>query len=342
MVRSLVVTLGVALALLPGAVASPSGAAAGSGSPEGTTLYPGLIARGADTPLLHMQEEVVVDGRVRVPVRGAANAWMLGRVGRDYLVETADADFNRFAVRLVRRDGSHRVLQRFGQRTTPVPSADGKRLALVTLDRPGTRIRVVRTRTGALVRQRTFASYGVEVTDYGLRRMVITGLRDRTFWWNPQTGRRTLLVARPAWADIEANRLVVRVPHPKVKYEECQRTVELSRPSVLLWRSCRDRPLTFSPDGRRMLTTDIRSDGIGPSFVQVRRVHGGLVRTYRAPGFFGFVEWEGNRRVLLQPVGPTYTAAVRCVPTGGCHRASRLYRSAGVTNPVETMRWSFP
>jgi hypothetical protein len=275
-----------------------------------------------------------------VPVRGVSTAWLLGRVGRDYLVETVNADFSRFAVRLVRRDGSHVVLQRFGQRTTPVPSADGKRLALVILDRPNTRVRVVQTRTGALVRERTFASYGVEVSDYGYRRMVLTGLRDRTFWWNPHTGRLSLLVPRPAWADIAANRLVVWVG--KGEPTACQRTAVLRRPSETLWRSCRDRPLVFSPDGSRMLTTDIRSDGIGPSFVQVRRVHGRLVRTFRAPGFFGFTEWEGNRAVLLQPVGPTYTAAVRCVPTGGCERASRLYRSSGVQNPVETMRWSFP
>lgn len=338
MLRPLVLALGVALALAP--AVAPS-VAAGSGYPEGTTLYPGRIARGADTSLLHMQQEVIVDGRTRVPVRGFPTVWLLGRVGRGYLVETVSADFNRYAVRLVHRDGTRRLLQRFGQLTTPVPSADGEHLALVTLDRPDTRIRVVETRTGALVRQRAFSSYGATVTDYGVRRMVVTGVHDRTLWWNPQTDRRTPIVSRPAWADISADRLVVWVgqqPEPT----SCQKTVRLSRPSVVLWRSCRNGPLAFSPDGSRMVTSYIMVDGLGPDLVQVRDAHGRLLRTYRAPGYFGFVEWESNSRVLLQPVGRTYVAAVRCAPAGGCLRASRLYRSGGVMDPVQTMRWTFP
>lgn len=346
MFRSVVVNVGTALLLLPGGVltlgAVTSAAASVDSYPPGTTLHPARLERGAETPLLHTEGKVIVDGPTRIRVRGVANLWLLGRIGRGYLLETADTDFQRFAVQLVRWDGSRRILQRFGQRTSPAVSADGRRIALVTLDRPKTRIRVVKTRSGALVRERTFPSYGVEVSDYGVRRMVITGVRSRTFWWDPVSGRRTLIVARPARADISANRLVVRVPHPTVSHRVCQKTVALRRPSVVLWRSCKDTPIEFAPDGRRMVTVSIDSDGIGPGVVQVRRQRGKVLRTFRAPTYFGFVEWESNRRLLLQPVGRRYVAAVRCTLPGGCERASRLYEAPALFDPIETMRWSFP
>lgn len=345
MSRSVVAAVCAAV-LLPGmlAVSAVPAALAGSGDgyPAGTTLYPGELVRGADTPLLHTENKAVVDGRTRVPVTGIPHFWMLGRVGRGYLLQTADKSFENYAVVRVHRDGTRRVLARFDSRTTATASADGSHFALVTLGRRATRIRVVATRSGGLVGQRRFGSSGVQISAYGLHRMVITGLRNRTYWWNPGANRLTLLVARPAVADIGANRLVVNTADPKDPFGACQRTVELSRPSVVLWRSCQDRPLAFSPDGTRMVTIFIGTDGIGPSAVQIRRQGGRVLRTLRAPMFFGFVEWESNHRLLLQPVGRKYVAAVRCRSRGECVRASRLYPSPGTFDPPTSMSWSFP
>ena len=91
-----------------------------------------------------------------------------------------------------------------------------------------------------------------------------------------------------------------------------------------------------------MVTFDIRTDGIGPAVLQVRGSHGKVLHTYRAVLFFGFIEWESNGQVLLQPVGKRWVAAVRCDLSGGCERASDLYASPGTFDPPETMRWSFP
>jgi hypothetical protein len=348
MIRSVIAALAAAL-LSSLALAPPSTGSASSvaqvpddGYPRGTTLYPGRLDPGPPTRLLHTEEEVIVDGDLRVPVTDLRNMWILGKVGDDYLVNASGPNFARSRVVLVRPDGSRRVLQTFGQRTTAVPSSDGRHLALVTFERPNTRIRVVRTRTGALVRERVFPSYGLEVSDYGLRRMVLTGLRSRTYWWNPHAGRLRLIVPRPAAAHIAADRLVITVPHPRIDYEVCIETARLSRPSVRLWRSCRNWPFAFSPDGRRMATVNIQSDGIGPSLVQVRRQDGKLLKTYRPPSFFGFVEWESDRRLLLQPIGRTYAAAVRCGPVQ-CRRISKLYAGhGGQLDPPFDMRWSFP
>jgi hypothetical protein len=325
----------------PGSGGAQQAAATELFAPD-VALYPAQLERGADTPLLHIEEEVIVDGDLRVPVRGPAHVWLMGSIGRDYLVTTAGPNFRRYTVQLVRRDGDRRVLQRFGDRTMATMSADGRRLALTRPARPGTEIRIVRTRSGELVRARTFRSSGVEVSDYGRQRLVITGLRGGTHWWNPVRNRLRLIVPRPGKADISVDRLVFLVPHPDRPYRDCQKTVRLSRPTEVLWRSCRNIPLNFSPDARRMLTVDIQADGIGPRTVQVRRARGRLVQTYRAPMWFGFTEWESATDLLLQPVGRKYLAAVRCSLGDGCERASRLYRSPGTYDPPESMRWSFP
>ncbi len=343
---ALVVALAAAAAAQPAtAAAAPDRAEVASASSveaPTVTLFPAALPRGADTPLLHMEEEVIVDGALRVPVAGPTPMWLMGRIGRDYLVTASSADFEHYVVRLVRPNGESRVLQRFGQRTAVTMSADGRHLALATMVRPDTRIRVVRTRSGELVRERLFASYGAEVSDYGQRRLVITGLRSRTFWWDPVRDRLRLIVAHPAGADIAADRLVVMVPRPKRPYLFCQQTVRLSEPSDVLWRSCRYIPLAFSPQRGRIAAVDIQSDGIGPWEVQLRRARGKLVQTYRAPMWFGFVEWESERGLFLQPVGRHFLAAVRCDIGGGCERASRLYDAPGTFDPPETMRWSFP
>lgn len=324
--------------------------AAGDDGPVGastetptTTLFPGQLERGADTPLLHMEEEVIVDGDLRIPVDGPEHMWLMGRFGRHYLVTVAGADFERYSVLLVRRNGEQRVVRRFGGRTAVTMSADGRHLAMATAVRPDTRIRIFRTRTGEVVRERTFASYGAEVSDYGTRRLVLVGIRGgRTFWWDPVRDRLRLLAPGPARADIEADRLVVLHWAQSAPYIDCQSTVRLSRPSEVLWRSCRDIPLTFSPEAGRMVTTDIQSDGIGPWELRIRGPRGRVLHTYRAPMWFGFVGWESDTEVLLQPVGRHHLAAVRCDLRGECERASRLYEAPGTFDPPETMRWSFP
>lgn len=350
MLRSLVASAGAALVLVPGALLTPSAALAQAPAavaddyPAGTTLYPVRLDRGPDTPLLHMAEEVIVDGDLRVPVDGLANVWLLQRIGDDYVVQSANADFTRYAVRLVRPDGTRRLLQEFTDPTLAWTSADGKRLALVTTGRDGTRIRVVATRSGALIGRHTFAANDVEITDFGVRRMVVSSYAAaRTWWWDPETDRLTLIVRQLAWADIAADRLVVLPPNPDDPDSFCQRTVVLSRPGTVLWRSCQDTPGAFSPDASRMITWYVNTDGLGPAVVQVRKADGTVLRTYRAAWGFGFTEFESDRDVLLQAIGSSYAAAVRChVPTNECERASKLYPIPAIGPPVTSMRWSFP
>lgn len=345
MLKSFVAAVGASLILLPGALSPGSATQAAEPRPPdyppGTTLSPGALERGADTPLLHMAEEVIVDGASRVPVKGLPHVRLLGRAGSDYVVEAATSDYTRYTIRLVHPDGTRRILQRYVQPREVLVSADGRRLALVTVGVP-TRVRVVKTRTAELVARRSFPSPGAKVSDFDGRRLVVGSYDGPTWWWDTETGTLTKIVDRLAFADISADRLVVLTPNPRNPDAFCQRTVRLSRPGVVLWRSCQDIPAEFSPNGHKMITWYINEDGIGPGVLQVRRQDGTVLRTFRAPLFFGFTVWESNSRVLLQPVGTTYVAAVRCVLGDGCERASRLYASPGTYDPPETMRWSFP
>ncbi len=347
MLRSLLTTAGAALVLGPVALITPLASPAASvpdDYPAGTTLAPGRLERGPNTPLLHTAEDVVIDGDLRVPLEGLDNVWLLQRVGHDYLVQASSPDFTRYAVVLVHPDGSRRVLQRFADPTLVTASADGRRLARVTSTRTATRITVVTTRTGELVARHTFGANDVEVTDYGRATMVVSSYAlHRTWRWNPVGGRVTVIAHRLAWADIAADRLVLLRPNPDDADMFCQRTVRLSHPAEVLWSSCQDTPGVFSPSGRRMISWYINTDGLGPSLVQVRRADGTVLRTYRAAYGFGFGVWESNRSVLLQPYGAHRSAAVRCdVVTGDCVRASRLYRVPVGGPPMESMRWSFP
>jgi hypothetical protein len=347
MLRALLTTAGAALVLGPVALITPLASPAASvpdGYPAGTTLAPGRLDRGPNTPLLHVAETVVVDGDLRVPLERLDNVWLLQRVGPDYLVQASNSDFTRYAVVLVHPDGTRRVLRRFTDPTLVSASADGRRLALVTSTRTSTLVRVVTTRTGDLVARHTFGANDVEVSDYGPATLVASSYAiHRTWRWNPDSGRVTAIARRLAWADIAADRLVLLRPNPDNPDLFCQRTVRLSQPTEVLWRSCQDTPGVFSPSGRRMITWYINTDGLGPALVQVRRIDGTVLRTYRAAWGFGFSVWESNRSVLLQPYGAHRAAAVRCdVLTGECERASRLYRVPTGGPPLESMRWSFP
>jgi hypothetical protein len=113
----------------------------------------------------------------------------------------------------------------------------------------------------------------------------------------------------------------------------------LSAPRTSLWRSCEDRALSFSPTGKRMLTTYILSDGPGPDMVQVRAQRGRLLDTYRAR-WFGFDVWETDQRLLLQVANARAVGVVRCT-LRSCERVSELYLTRGRDPWTALPMWTF-
>lgn len=331
-----------ALALSVTALSGPATAAPDDGHPRGTTLHPAKLERGRATDLVHTRRKTIVDGDVRIHVEQAERMFLLGRSGPAYVVVVHDRDFQRWWVLRVMRDGDTRRVVSGGRFfPDPVLSEGGAQVALTRYHDGKTRIKVVDTRTGEVVRARTFGRT-LEVADFARRRLVISEQRRghaATWWWNPQTNRRHTIARLPAYiADVRADRLglVTRDDASGL----CQKVVRLSDPDTTLWRSCRDRALSFSPHGRRMATTYILSDGPGPRLVQVRGSHGRVQHTYRSQ-WFGFIAWESDRAVLLQTGGGKYTAAVRCRVSGACQRASKAFRNRGAYPwDADVMRWS--
>jgi hypothetical protein len=72
-----------------------------------------------------------------------------------------------------------------------------------------------------------------------------------------------------------------------------------------------------------MATIPILTDGLGPRDVWVRWPGGRAVAHYTTAGWFGLLDWEDARTLLLDTNGSARSATVRCVASD-CERASRL------------------
>jgi hypothetical protein len=322
---------------------SLTGPAAGADYPAGERINPGALEVGPPTRLLHVEGNTIVDGDTRVRVPGA-NVWMLGRSGADYLVLTSNADYRRWLVLRVTADGSRtRVAGGPSDQPVAVLADGGAHLVLQTYTRDDrVLLRVVDTVRGVVVRKRAFG-IAVSPLDFGKRRMVLTEwgrrpLQQRTFWWNPFTNRVAKIADRPGYiADVSSDRVGVFLRDPYLG--GCQKVMTLSAPRARLWRSCQDRALSFSPTGRRMVTTHILSDGPGPNLVQVRAARGRVLDTYRAR-WFGLDVWENDQRLLLQVANARAVGVVRCT-LRACERVSALYRTDGRDPWMAMPSWTF-
>lgn len=331
-------------ALLATVVAAPLAftvAATADGYPAGETINPATLETAPATPLLHVVGRTIVDGQARIRV-ARANVTMVGRSGAEYLVLTSDRDYLDWRLLRVTREGATAsVAGGPGPRPEAHLAEGGDHVVLSMPRRRGRVLRVLDAGTGDLVRRRAFGH--VEVLDVGERRMVMSRWGDRatpaaTFWWNPFSDRTSRIADHAAYiADITADRVGVFLGDPYAG--ACQRVTTLSTPRRLVWRSCDDAALSFSPSGKRMVTTYILSDGAGPRMVQVRASGGRLLDTYRAQ-WFGVVTWEDDRRLLLQAASRRTAAVVRCTLVR-CERVSRLHRTRGQDPWTAMPTWTF-
>ncbi len=126
---------------------------------------------------------------------------------------------------------------------------------------------------------------------------VLLGGWKRTLQWRFTTDRSRTVVKKGAnVADIEHDLLAFYTRDPYVG--GCTKLVRLSDPSTTLWRSCDHRVWDISPDGTRLATIDLLSDGVGPGDVTIREIDGSAVARY-GTGWFSSVEWESADTVLL-------------------------------------------
>ncbi len=301
--------------LVGGVMLAPS---AGAAVPT-TDLQPQKLQRGADIAVPHIDDGDFVDGARRVELPGTV-ARVIGQTGDAWLVGTQNVDRkrNRRVVR-VEADGTVTTILRNVDQSTAILSADGSTLAWQGFVNGG---RKAVTYAAAAADGTLLGTKGptaphrlLDVSDT----RVLLGGNHRTFQWRFGTDRSGTVVRKRAnVVDIEHDLLAFYTRDPY--FGGCTKVVRLSDPSTKLWRSCEDRVWDVSPDGTRVATVDLLSDGVGPGVVTIRRTDGSAVARYRT-GWFDAIQWESRDAVLLGVTGSKKSATVRCV-RAACENAT--------------------
>lgn len=315
-------TAGLALVALTTALTLMTPAHAAAPSVE---LQPQRLARGADVAIPHIEDGDFVDGARRVELPGTV-ARVIGRSGDAWLVGTNNIDVkrNRRVVR-VEADGTVVDVLRNIDPSTVILSADGSTLAWQRFTSGG---RKVTTLVGSATDGTVLGSRGpgayVDLLDVDAEQVVLS--RDgRTFAWTRATGdTRTIVKKTGSMASLRDGLLAFYTKDPYLG--GCLRLVELDRPRVKRFASCRERVAAISPDGTQMLTMHILTDGVGPGELKLRTIRGAKLATYTTNWFSGW-GWESPGTLLLDVNGARKSATVRCT-LGSCENATDPVKAA--------------
>ncbi len=283
-------------------LATPAFAAAST-----TDLDPATLERGADVAVPYVDGTTFVDGDRRVAL-GGRYAWLLGPSGDGQLVAV-----NNGATRVRRVDatGAVSTVIRSPNAASVHLSRNGRKVVVTGVTGGEAQPRTVYSATtGERLHRRAFANYPTTLGMKGAKVLLSTSERG-TFSWNTRTGAVTTVTRRFAgYADVAHNLMSTYTADP---YRGgCTVLSTISRPGRAIWRSCRERVESVSPDGRLIATVDLLSDGIGPREVTVRTVSGSRLARYRAAAWFGPIAWEDDDTILLDVNGPDEAAKVRC------------------------------
>ncbi len=286
------------------------------------TIRPGELPRGANPQVPWVFDSTLLHGSLRVDV--PADSWLLGASGGDYLLLRPGNEVNR--VVRVAADGSRsRVLETPATQQVMV-STDGEMLIRTGQRRVDgswrTVLHVHDPATGEVVDRRRFGGI-VDVLDADAGRAVLGSWtpREKTLLWDVGAGTTRRLVRQTGYiADLRADRLGTFTKDPYL--DGCAVLRRLSRPGEVLSTSCDERAAAISPSGRRVATIHILSDGLGPRDVSVRRDTGRELADYRVGGWFGRIDFESDRALLLEASGRKRQAVVRC-EGATCERATR-------------------
>lgn len=300
-------TAGLALVALTTALslATPAQAAAPT-----VDLQPQRLSRGADIAVPHIEDGDFVDGARRVELPGTV-ARVIGRSGDAWLVGTNNIDVkrNRRVVR-VEADGSVVDVLRNIDPSTVVLSADGSTLAWQQFTSKGRKVTtlVASAADGTVLGSKGPGRY-VDLLDVDAEQVVLS--RDgRTYAWTYATGATRTIVRRTgSLASLQHGLLAYYTKDPY--FGGCIRLVELDRPRVKRFASCRERVAALSPDGTQMLTMHLLTDGLGPGELKLRTVRGSKLATYTT-GWFSDWQWESPGTLLLDVNGRRKSATVRC------------------------------
>lgn len=313
--RHLGPTVTAALAVLLSVTTAPANAAV-------RDLQPEQLPRGADASVPHVEGNTIVDGDRRIPVEGT-NLVLRAVTRTGYIVATQVTRYDNGGRLLkVRRNGSATVLVRSGASEVAVNDA-GTHLALGSLVSDGETVLVVRRISDGETVARRFVGYPggfTDVVDFDGTRLLLSRSRSgQTLVWNWATDQLRTVAAEHRWlheGNLEADVFAAF----RSGSERCMVVARISRPDQVLWKTCGERVIALSDDGRRMVTATRDPSYQRITAVTVRTIHGRVLGSYTSREFTG-IQWESPRRVIFSVAGETHASTVRCTPKR-CKNAS--------------------
>lgn len=298
-------TAATALLLL---LAGPAGAGSDS-------LDPGALPRGTDLVRPYVEGTTIVDRARVVDVPDARGLAILAVARTGWFVSKRATVVD---LAFVAHDGTQRRLP--GADEDTVFSTDGRLYTEAFLLSDGeTQVGVHRLSDGRRLARRVFRSWAddnvgrfARPVDLDGARMLIGGSGGRVMLWNWK--RDSLRTVKDDRWHLQTGSIRDDIAAGfTTPGERCTFVARLSRPGRELWRSCSQRVLSFSPDGRRMVTIDRR---ITPGFGKVREivmrtVTGRTLGRWRAEALTD-IAWESAKKISFRVEGTSQSAMVRC------------------------------
>ena len=317
--RRLLTTTTALLALAaPLLVTAPSDAA-----PADVAIKPGALKRGPDVAGSHLDGKTIHDGDVSVTIN-APNVMLYGKWNDFYIVARGNQQWGKVKLLQVSATGTTPKLAEFIDPFNTQLDADGGQVAYSygdSTDKPT--IAVYDLLQEHEVSINTFTSLP-RLLDYdeGLVVAAFWEFKVKTLTWDTVADHIEKVNSKRANYASKAHDLLGffnKAPDAG----GCQVLTHLSDPTDVIWTNCDERIEAVSPDGKRVATIPLLTDGLGAADVMVRKVGGTPVVHYTINGFFGRIWWETGTKLLMDSNGATKAALVRC-KVAVCDRASAV------------------
>ncbi|GHJ58057.1 hypothetical protein NOK12_05760 [Nocardioides sp. OK12] len=302
----------LAVGLLLGGLALPALGVAPAAA-AAVRIDPAVLARGPSSALPHLEGRRIIDGDLRIRVRGR-HLQLLGETADGYLLRMTRS--RTAQVRFVRPDGSTVQVVADLRNDDAVLGGDGSVLTVVhhRFRARASTIRAYDPQTGDQLGVRKVKGFAdvLDTDGTGQGRVVFATFPPRrTVLWDLATDSGERVSKRPGYhADLDEDLLAVYTRDPYRGGCSVLRT--LSDPGTRLWRSCTERVTAVAPGGASVATIDLLSDGIGPFTTWMRTTAGDRVARYRVDGFFGSIDFEDADALLLRTYTADSSGLVRC------------------------------
>jgi len=316
-------TTTTALLALAATAAAPMLAAAPAEAAGTIAIKPASLPRGPDIAGPHLDGTTIIDGTVSVKVR-RPNVILYGKWHDQYVAATGTSSWDKVKLVRISATGTVKVLREFIDPFTAVLDADDDQVAYSyggNTQKPT--LAVYDLGLDEEVAVRGFVAMpdlvgfgdGVVVASFG-------GPRAKTISWNTVTEDVVKVIAKQSnYASVAHDLLGYFSKDPQ--RGGCQVLGRLSDPGEVLMTNCDERIEAVSPDGKRVATIPLLSDGIGSRDIVVRTATGKELAHYTVGFFFGSIWWETNTKLLMDANGKTQAATVRC-KVATCNRATDL------------------